>query len=79
MPWKQWQAVIFPLTLTSLMYAGSMTLKLSLWLDSLKEDAGSGGCISSCCLVDALKAFIEHIHVRASNILFWRNFVVVSS
>ncbi|KAK4772931.1 hypothetical protein SAY87_027950 [Trapa incisa] len=69
------QAVIFPLTLSSLMYAGSMTMKLLLWLDAWKEDGGSGGCVSSCS-IDALKTFIEHVRVCTSNIMFWRNIVV---
>ncbi|PKI38531.1 hypothetical protein CRG98_041096 [Punica granatum] len=71
-----WQAVMFPLALTSLMYAGSMTLNFLLWLDSWKEDSDSGGCFSFRCFSDALKAFIERIRSRASNVLFWRNLVV---
>uniref|UniRef100_A0A803MQF0 Uncharacterized protein n=1 Tax=Chenopodium quinoa TaxID=63459 RepID=A0A803MQF0_CHEQI len=71
-----WHAVIFPLSLTSLVYAGSLVLKCLLLLDSWIEDGSEG--ITLNCLHNLLhKIYCGFISV-ASNIGAWRNLVVVS-
>ncbi|XP_021764743.1 CAAX prenyl protease 2-like [Chenopodium quinoa] len=69
-----WHAVIFPLSLTSLVYAGSLVLKCLLLLDSWIEDGSEG--ITLNCLHNLLhKIYCGFISV-ASNIGAWRNLVV---
>lgn len=72
---KQWQGMVYPLLLTSLIYAGSLVLKLLLLLESWKENGG-GGC--SC---NDIKRFFQStlawLLTGASNISVWRNFIVV--
>jgi len=64
----QWRAVVFPLLLTSLVYAGSLTLKLSLLIESWKR-AGLSSCLWS---------FGEWVSALMHNVMVWRNYVVVS-
>ncbi|CAL9235736.1 unnamed protein product [Arabidopsis halleri] len=69
-----WQGVVYPLLLTSLVYAGSLVLKLLLLLESLKENGG--GCSS----FDYIRSFFQTIPASvltgASNVSVWRNFIV---
>lgn len=65
-----WQAVVFPLSLTSLMYAGSLLLKTLLLMESRRENANRGGEGIS------LQKFLASIVSVASNVLAWRNYVV---
>ncbi|XP_030453747.2 CAAX prenyl protease 2 isoform X2 [Syzygium oleosum] len=71
-----WQAVVLPLSLTSLMYAGSLALKLLLWVDSWKEHRNCSGCFSFEYSYASVQFPFRWILSRASNILAWRNFVV---
>lgn len=73
---KQWHAVVFPFSLTSIVYAGSMVLKCLLLLDSWIED-GSQGIPFNCVHNVFRKIYCGSISV-ASNIGAWRNLVVVS-
>ncbi|KAL0905480.1 hypothetical protein M5K25_023904 [Dendrobium thyrsiflorum] len=73
-----WQAVIFPLFLTSLLYAGSLVSKLLLLLYSWRERGDS-----SCCELDLCKIFAvaarsasDHALACAHNVVAWRNYVV---
>ncbi|KAK7345355.1 hypothetical protein VNO77_15958 [Canavalia gladiata] len=71
-----WQAVVLPLCLTSLMYAGSLFLKCLLLLTSWRQYTTPGGALyfdSSKC---ALQRFLEWLSVISSNVLVWRNYVV---
>ncbi|KAH0737109.1 hypothetical protein KY290_035814 [Solanum tuberosum] len=74
-----WQAVVFPLTLTSLMYAGTFILKLLLLLDSGQEDGGNGRSLSLDSIKNVVHEFIESVSSVASDISAWRNFFVVSN
>lgn len=62
-----WQAVIFPVALTSLMYPGSLFLKSLLLFDYWKE-TGSIGHI--------LQRFRDWLLSLSSNVVAWRNYVV---
>ncbi|KAI4370180.1 hypothetical protein MLD38_018554 [Melastoma candidum] len=72
-----WQAVVFPISLTSMMYVGSMIFKLLSWVDSLREhDIDWDNVLSMdyiCCSIRALR---EWLVSRAYNVMTWRNFVV---
>ncbi|GAV60752.1 Abi domain-containing protein [Cephalotus follicularis] len=71
-----WQAVVFPLSLTSLMYAGSWVLKSMLLLNSWKEHVKHGGGLSLDCIKNVLQMFPGWTYSTASNVLVWRNYVV---
>ncbi|KAL3754140.1 hypothetical protein ACJRO7_001398 [Eucalyptus globulus] len=71
-----WQAVVLPLSLTSLMYAGNLALKLLLWVDSWKEHQNCAGCFSFEYIYNSVQFLFRWILSRASNIMAWRNFVV---
>ncbi|XP_027366549.1 CAAX prenyl protease 2 [Abrus precatorius] len=71
-----WQAVVLPLCLTSLMYAGSLFLKCLLLLASLRQYTSSGGALSFDYCKCALQRFIDWLSVISSNVLVWRNYVV---
>lgn len=76
---KQWQAVVLPLSLTSLMYAGSLVLKSLLLLDSWRQHAAFGGGLSFDSCKCALMRFIGWLSAVSTNVLAWRNYVVVST
>lgn len=73
---KQWQAVLFPLSLTCLMYTGSLVHKSLLLLDSwiLNSDPG----ISFHGITFVQQAIFAWLRSLVSNISVWRNYVVVS-
>ncbi|PNT30473.1 hypothetical protein POPTR_006G083300v4 [Populus trichocarpa] len=71
-----WQAVVFPLSLTCLMYAGSLVFKSLLLVDSWKEHMHQGEGISLNCIKDILQNFLAGLSSTASNVLAWRNYVV---
>lgn len=71
-----WQAVVFPLSLTCLMYAGSLVFKSLLLVDSWKEHMHLGEGNSLNCIKDILQNFLAGLSSTASNILAWRTFVV---
>ncbi|XP_016436921.1 CAAX prenyl protease 2 isoform X1 [Nicotiana tabacum] len=71
-----WQAVVFPLTLTSLMYAGTLILKLLLLLDSGQEDRENGRSLSLDSIKNVVYEFIESTFSLASDISAWRNYLV---
>lgn len=75
---KQWQAVIFPLSLTSLMYAGSFILKSLSLLHSWSDYVNAGGGISFGCIKRVPQSICDWVFITASNVMAWRNFVVVS-
>jgi len=76
---KQWQAVVLPLCLTSLMYAGSIFDKCLLFLASWGQHTSSGDALSFDSCKFALQRFLDWLSVISSNILVWRNYVVVST
>lgn len=61
-----WQAAVFPLLLTSLLYAGSLVLKIFLLISRWDE-------VSSNC---SFWNFVDCIHRLAYNVMAWRNYVV---
>lgn len=75
---KQWQAVVFPLSLTSLMYAGSFVFKSLLLVDSWKEHMHQGEGFFFDFVKAILQNFLAGLSSTASNVLAWRNYVVVS-
>lgn len=75
---KQWQAVVYPVTLTSLMYAGSLVLKSIALLASWKEQCNDGEGQPSNCTENVLQRFIGKVFSIASNVSAWRNYFVVS-
>lgn len=71
-----WQALVIPLSLTSLMYSGSFILKILQLLDSYKEHQSYGGNEFFDYVIAVPQRFNEWIFSMASNILAWRNYVV---
>lgn len=71
-----WQAVVFPLSLTSLMYLGSMALKSLLLVDSWGEHMyhGEGSLLDSAIFF--WTRFLDWVLLTVSNVLAWRNYVV---
>ncbi|KAG0495128.1 hypothetical protein HPP92_006122 [Vanilla planifolia] len=71
-----WQAVVFPLFLTCLLYAGSFMSKSLLMLRELRDGE------SSCCglglkvCLHAVQRFLNHAFSCAHNVVAWRNYVV---
>lgn len=70
----QWQAAVFPLSLTALMYAGSL-LEALLLLVSCQENQGDGRNILSTIP----QRFVNSVFSMATNISAWRNYFVVSA
>ncbi|XP_072979915.1 CAAX prenyl protease 2 isoform X2 [Typha angustifolia] len=73
------QAVVIPLLLTSLLYAGSLVFKLWLLIDSWRGDCR----VSSCRRVGSYERVgiyarkcIAWISSRACDVMAWRNYVV---
>ncbi|CAN1820794.1 CAAX prenyl protease 2 [Linum perenne] len=70
-----WQAVVYPLSLTSLMYAGSLVLKLMLVVESWREHTEQGGHIGDFAK-DQLQDFRAWMSSTITNVLAWRSYVV---
>ncbi|KAK7392601.1 hypothetical protein VNO78_21044 [Psophocarpus tetragonolobus] len=64
-----WQAVLLPLCLTSLMYAGSLFHKCLLLLACWRQRATSAPPLS-------FNAFLHGLSAISSNVLVWRNYLV---
>lgn len=75
---KQWQAVVLPVSLTCLMYAGSLVLKALLLVDRWRERVSRGEELSYEYIQGSLLGFVDSIISVASNVSAWRNYVVVS-
>ncbi|KAL2508843.1 CAAX prenyl protease 2 [Forsythia ovata] len=71
-----WQALVFPLSLTSLMYTGSFVLKFLLALSTCSEHWNNSGILSVVFIKGVLQRFICWILSMASNISSWRNYFV---
>ncbi|CAH2080505.1 unnamed protein product [Thlaspi arvense] len=72
-----WQAVVYPVSLTSLMYAGSLVLKSISLLKSWKEHRNDGEGHSSNCMDNVLQILISKMLSFASDVLSWRYFIVM--
>lgn len=75
---KQWQVMVFPLSLTSLMYAGSLLLKSLLIVSSWKQYKNPGRGIAIDYVKNVPQNILNWVFSTASSILAWRNYVVVS-
>ncbi|GMN39408.1 hypothetical protein TIFTF001_008638 [Ficus carica] len=73
---SQWQSVVFPLSLTCLIYAGSLVLKFLLLIDSFRRYLDSVGGFSFECAEYAFRSALDRGISVCSNILAWRNYVV---
>ncbi|WCJ34327.1 CAAX prenyl protease 2 [Euphorbia peplus] len=71
-----WQAVVLPLSLTSLMYAGTLVLKSLVSVDLCKELVSEGGGFSIDCVKHILRNFIDSMSATASDVMAWRNYIV---
>ncbi|KAK2995579.1 hypothetical protein RJ640_000055 [Escallonia rubra] len=71
-----WQSVLFPLSLTSLMYVGSFFLKSLILLSSWKEHRNQGGDFLLNYIKDGLQNCISWMLSVASNVSVWRNYIV---
>ncbi|KAL5545875.1 hypothetical protein UlMin_005562 [Ulmus minor] len=71
-----WQAVVFPLSLTCLMYAGSLVLKSLTFIELCSDYIDSAGGFSFECIEYALQRILEWALSVASNVMAWRNYVV---
>ncbi|CAN0879519.1 CAAX prenyl protease 2 [Linum grandiflorum] len=70
-----WQAAVYPLSLTSLMYAGSLVVKLLEVMESWTEHTDQGGDVLDF-VKDQLQDFRAWMSSSVSNVLAWRNYVV---
>lgn len=75
---KQWQALIFPLSLTSLIYAGSFIVKFLRFLDSYKEHQSFCRNKFVDYIISLPQRVSEWMLAMVTNISAWRNYVVVS-
>ncbi|KAF8395380.1 hypothetical protein HHK36_019326 [Tetracentron sinense] len=73
-----WHAAVFPIFLTSLLYAGSLVSKSLLLVSSWKEHKDHCRGHSFDCLKDATQRFLDQVISISSNVLAWRYYVVVS-
>ncbi|KAJ4705192.1 CAAX prenyl protease 2 [Melia azedarach] len=71
-----WQAVVFPLFLTSLMYAGSLVLKFLLLVNSRTTNLSNGGRLSFDFIKSVPQIFLGQIFSITFNVLAWRTYVV---
>ncbi|XP_059595164.1 CAAX prenyl protease 2 isoform X4 [Vitis vinifera] len=71
-----WQAMVFPLSLTSLMYAGSLLLKSLLIVSSWKQYKNQGRGIAINHVKNVPQNILNWVFSTASSILAWRNYVV---
>ncbi|XP_065857558.1 CAAX prenyl protease 2 isoform X2 [Euphorbia lathyris] len=69
-----WQAVVLPLSLTSLMYAGTLVLKSLVLVDICKESEGGGFSID--CTKRLLRNLTYLMSATTSDVMAWRNYIV---
>ncbi|KAI3852567.1 hypothetical protein MKX03_019988 [Papaver bracteatum] len=69
-----WNAVVYPLSLTSLLYTGSFVTMLLSPKKSRKEEIVNDDIFS--CLKNSIRGFLERMTSLTSNVLAWRNYVV---
>ncbi|KAL0338617.1 UNVERIFIED_CONTAM: CAAX prenyl protease 2 [Sesamum angustifolium] len=67
-----WQALVFPLSLTSFMYTGSFAWKLLSMLQASNEHLNSGGNE----LVSSFRKFVDWVLSLTSSVSSWRNYFV---
>ncbi|CAL5387495.1 unnamed protein product [Camellia sinensis] len=73
---ERWQAVVYPVSLTSLLYAGSLVLKSMSLLNSWKEHWNDSDGRSSNCINNVLQMVIGKMFSIVSNVSAWRNYFV---
>ncbi|KAL6141769.1 hypothetical protein ACLB2K_060056 [Fragaria x ananassa] len=71
-----WQAVIFPLVLTALMYAGSLTFMSLLLMHSLGEGVNCRGGLSFDYIKSISQEAVASLRSIVSSVMHWRNYVV---
>ncbi|EYU35475.1 hypothetical protein ABFS82_10G052200 [Erythranthe guttata] len=71
-----WQALVFPLSLTSLMYSGSFALKFLSMIQASNEYLNSGGTVSVVCMKTILWKIVDWVVSLTSSISSWRNYFV---
>ncbi|XP_042494361.1 CAAX prenyl protease 2-like isoform X2 [Macadamia integrifolia] len=71
-----WHAVVFPISLTSLVYTGSLVSKFMSLLSSWNQYEVCGEGSMSEYIKIASQTFLERISAMASNVLVWRNYFV---
>ncbi|XP_050382393.1 CAAX prenyl protease 2 [Argentina anserina] len=71
-----WQAVVFPLALTALMYAGSLTFMSLLLMNSLREDVNCSGGFSFDFFKSISMEAVSSLRSIACSVKHWRNYVV---
>ncbi|MCL7032503.1 hypothetical protein MKW94_009108, partial [Papaver nudicaule] len=69
-----WNAVFYPLSLTTLLYIGSFVTMLVSPKKPRKEDNICGDLF--WCLKNSIRGFLERMTSVTSNVLAWRNYVV---
>ncbi|XP_020581526.1 CAAX prenyl protease 2 isoform X2 [Phalaenopsis equestris] len=73
-----WQAVVFPLLLASLLYAGSLASKLLLVVYARREREGNSWRKPGLCKIFSVvvRSLLENALASAHNVVAWRNYVV---
>ncbi|XP_058087391.1 CAAX prenyl protease 2 isoform X2 [Magnolia sinica] len=71
-----WQAVVFPLSLTSLLYTGSLVSKCTFLASAWNENKFHAEGCSVECIKRAPQRLLDQIQSIASNVLAWRVYVV---
>ncbi|MCL7029620.1 hypothetical protein MKW94_021794, partial [Papaver nudicaule] len=69
-----WNAVFYPLSLTTLLYIGSFVTMLLSPKKPRKEANVCGHLF--WCLKNSIRGFLERMTSLTSNVLAWRNYVV---
>lgn len=77
----QWEAVVIPLFLTSLVYAGTLVSKLWLLMNSRIEDCTEDFCCQPTSFMQIViwaQHFVDRMLAYIHDVLAWRTHVVVS-
>ncbi|KAK6139920.1 hypothetical protein DH2020_026296 [Rehmannia glutinosa] len=73
-----WQALVFPLSLSSFMYTGSFAVKLLSMLQASNEHLNSDENLSAVCIKNIFLRIIDWVVSKTSCVSSWRNYFVVS-
>ncbi|XP_051130679.1 CAAX prenyl protease 2 isoform X1 [Andrographis paniculata] len=71
-----WEAMVYPLSLTSLMYAGSFVLRLLSIIQESTECLNDDGSLYLVYVKNTFMDFIEWLVSVSSSVSAWRNYVV---